>query len=499
MFKVLIVDDHLDQRELINYLMEKHRISWQVHEASNGKEALAVFSEHKFDLLITDIQMPFVSGIELVEQIRKNDLSIPTLFISGYEDFSYAKKAIDLQAVNYLLKPINPKEFHDQLDKLEQLIIKNKFIEKTHLYMEKQDVLIKILKGTPMNKLSEIQQKLTLPLLTKITYLLVIDFNEPKTERLEHFLRLHTNNSITFVRTSLSQVVCFLQVKDRKSALEKKELIYNQIQSEIQSEVTIELSEQIENQENIYTAYQQLIEKLNQKFYQKEANPLLLLELPTHNRETEQQLINQLKETIYHQDLKRLKHILYSLFNQFDSASIESPSIVRFFFGNLYRILVEVSEINPAELRSDIKVILESQEFKQIPISFEHLLSQINLRFINLNDTTNYYIRETKNYMMNHYQEELSLDTLAKNVHLAPKYLSKLFKSEENVGINQFLNEIRIEKAKELLLSFNYRVSDIGRLIGFNSQSYFIKSFQKYTGMTPDRFRKTKGGLDEFE
>lgn len=499
MFQVLIVDDHFDQRELITYLMEKHKTAWQVHEASNGKEALEVFSKHTFDLLITDIQMPFVSGIELAEQIRKKYTSIPILFISGYEDFTYAKKAIDLQAINYLLKPINPKEFHTQLDKLGQVITKNNFRKTNHLHMKQQDVLSKILKGIPLKKLPEIQQNIILPILTETTYLLTIDFNEYKSERLEHFLKIHTGRSTSFVRTSLSQFVYFLQVKDYKSALKKKEFIYNQIQSEIQTDVTIELSEQIEHQENIYTAYQQLIEKLNQKFYQKEANPKLLLELPTSNRVAEQKLINQLKETIYQQDVHQLEHILNSLFDKYENASIESPSIVRFFFGNLYRILVEVSELNPLELRSDIRIILEAQEFKQITVSFKHLLSQINLRFINLSDTTNYYIRETKNYMMNHYQEELSLDSLAKNVHLAPKYLSKLFKSEENIGITQFLNEIRMEKAKELLLSFNYKVSDISRLIGFNSQSYFIKSFQKYTGVTPDKFRKTKGFTDEIE
>ena len=499
MFQVLIVDDHLDQRELIHYLMEKHKVAWQIHEASNGKEALEVFSKHTFDLLITDIQMPFVSGIELAEQIRKNDTSIPILFISGYEDFAYAKKAIDLQAINYLLKPINPKEFHIQLDKLGQVIIKNKSRKTNHLHMKQQDILSKILKGIPLESLPELQRNIILPILTETTYLLTIDFNEHKSERLEHFMKIHTGHSTNFVRTSLLQLVCFLQVKDYKKALKEKEFIYKQIQSEIQTDVSIELSEQIVNQENIYTAYQQLIEKLNQKFYQKEANPKLLLGLPTNNREAEQKLIKQMKETIYQQDIKQLEHILYALLDQYDSASIESPSIVRFFFGNLYRILVEASEINRPELRKEIRVILEAQEFRQISLSFDHLLTQINLRFNNLSDTTNYYIRETKNYMMNHYQEELSLDSLAKNVHLAPKYLSKLFKDEENVGINQFLNEIRMEKAKELLLSFNYRVSDISRLVGFNSQSYFIKSFQKYNGMTPDRFRKTKGVSDDIE
>ena len=499
MFQALIVDDHFDQRELMTYLMGKHQVAWQVHEAANGKEALDVFSKHNFDLLITDIQMPFVSGIELVEQIRKNDTSIPILFISGYEDFTYAKKAIDLQAINYLLKPINPKEFHTQLDKLGQVITQNNFRELSHLQMEQQDILNNILKGTPLKKLPETQQKIILPILTETTYLLTIDFNEYKSERLEYFLKSHTDHSIHFARTSLSQLVCFLQVKDTPSALQKKESIYHQIQSELKTDVTIEISEKIEHHEQIYTAYQQLIEKLNQNFYQKEANPKLLLELPTNNRETEQKFIHQLKEIIHQQDITQLEDILNSLFDKYDSASIESPSMVRFFFGNLYRILVEVSEINPPQVRNDIKSILEAQEFRKIPVAFEPLLSQINQRFINLSDTTNYYIRETKNYIMNHYQEELSLDSLAKNVHLAPKYLSKLFKSEENIGITQFLNEIRMEKAKELLLSFNYKVSDISRLVGFNSHSYFIKSFQKYTGMTPDKFRKTKGFTDEIE
>jgi two-component system response regulator YesN len=148
------------------------------------------------------------------------------------------------------------------------------------------------------------------------------------------------------------------------------------------------------------------------------------------------------------------------------------------------------------EVRAGLELILEATTFEQIPKAFTKLLQLAQKRLNDLNKTTNEYVRETKNYMWNHYQEDLNLEILANNVHLAPKYLSDLFKREEKIGITKYLNELRMEKAKELLIHSHHRIREISQLVGFNSHSYFIKSFQKYTGVTPERFRKIKGKIE---
>ncbi|OTE88794.1 DNA-binding response regulator, partial [Escherichia coli] len=91
---------------------------WLIEEAKNGREAWQLFQKQPFDLIITDVKMPFMDGHALVARIKEAVPEIPVMFISGFEDFHYVKKAIQLQAVDYLLKPIDPDDFYEQINKI---------------------------------------------------------------------------------------------------------------------------------------------------------------------------------------------------------------------------------------------------------------------------------------------------------------------------------------------------------------------------------------------
>ncbi|WP_414840596.1 response regulator transcription factor [Enterococcus saccharolyticus] len=494
MYHVLIADDHFDQRELLCFLLEKHSEKWIVYEAINGKEALDIFSKHPIDLLITDVQMPFSTGIELAETLRIQHQQLPILFISGYDDFTYAKKAFDLQAVNYLLKPINPEEFYLQLDKLMKAIQKTQIEQQQQQRIGQQDLLIKLFSGVSFEQLGPKEQNMAFSLLKTVTYFLTIDSNHDEAAKLENFLQFYKENTI-IVRTSLTRFVYLLSTVTVQEAILKKRELLQQLQEHLGIEVTIEVSQRLQNPLEIYTIYEQHNEQITQKFYKKEKNIVLATKLPTKNIALEEKILNKIKKAIQQQNFELLQKRLSSLFSQYEQAASETPSIVKFFFATTYRTIVETVEINPKEVRSDLEKILDATSFIQIPKAFVKLLKLVEQRFNDLHTTTNEYVRETKNYMWNHYQEELNLEILANNVHLAPKYLSDLFKREEQIGITKYLNEIRMEKAKELLIHSHHRVREISQLVGFNSYSYFIKSFQKYTGVTPESFRKVKGQI----
>ncbi|HPI99489.1 MAG TPA: response regulator [Enterococcus sp.] len=495
MYHVLIADDHFDQRELLFFLLEKHSTQWIIHEAINGKEALDIFAKKQIDLLITDVQMPFTTGIELAETIRKKHQQLPILFISGYDDFTYAKKALDLQAVNYLLKPINPEEFYLQLDKLVTSIKKTKIEHTQQQRINQQDLLIKLFSGISFEQLTLEEQALAFPLLTKTTYLLTIDSNHDEAAKLENFLYLYVEDAV-LIRTSLTRFVYLLSVSTFHEAVLKKRELIQQLQKDLGIEVTLELSQRIHKALDIYQVYQQHNEQITKKFYQIDSHPTLEVALPTKDIVKEEKILNEIKNTIHLQDFEALQKQMRLLFSQYEQAASETPSIVKFFFATVYRTIVELVAISPMEVRTGLEKILEAATFEQIPKAFIKLLQLTQQRLNDLNKTTNEYVRETKNYMWNHYQEDLNLEILANNVHLAPKYLSDLFKREEKIGITKYLNELRMEKAKELLIHSHHRIHEISQLIGFNSHSYFIKSFQKYTGVTPERFRKIKGKIE---
>src|SRR5699024_10871916 len=111
MYKILIVDDESSEREGISFLIKKYEFPLKIVEASNGQEALDYVKEHHVDILFTDIKMPYMDGLELARNVYELYPDMSIIIFSAHDEFDYAKDAIEVRAVDYLLKPIDLDEF----------------------------------------------------------------------------------------------------------------------------------------------------------------------------------------------------------------------------------------------------------------------------------------------------------------------------------------------------------------------------------------------------
>ena len=137
MYTLLIADDETDERTLIRFLLNEFKNTFHILEAKNGREALLLLTDNHVDVLLSDIQMPFLNGIELVSQVKEKNPDIEVLFFSGYDDFSYVKAALSLKAVNYILKPVDPDEFHKLLTEIVDRLDSRKIeFSKSEKYIE---------------------------------------------------------------------------------------------------------------------------------------------------------------------------------------------------------------------------------------------------------------------------------------------------------------------------------------------------------------------------
>ena len=125
MYTYLIVDDEMIERKGIRMLLSRMNIRENILEASNGEEALEVFEKEKIDVLLTDINMPFMDGIELLSRIHEEYPGTETVIFSGYDEFSYAKKAISYGVSAYILKPVNPEEFEKVVGEITEKLAKS--------------------------------------------------------------------------------------------------------------------------------------------------------------------------------------------------------------------------------------------------------------------------------------------------------------------------------------------------------------------------------------
>lgn len=130
MYTYLIVDDEMIERKGIRMLLSRMNIRENILEASNGEEALEVFEKEKIDVLLTDINMPFMDGIELLSRIHEGHPETETVIFSGYDEFSYAKKAISYGVSAYILKPVNPEEFEKVIREITEKLDASQLEEK---------------------------------------------------------------------------------------------------------------------------------------------------------------------------------------------------------------------------------------------------------------------------------------------------------------------------------------------------------------------------------
>jgi YesN/AraC family two-component response regulator len=125
-YNMLIAEDEKNEYDLVVFLLQKLNLTeaFNVIHASNGKQALEIIKDTPVDVLLTDIEMPFVSGLDLAKEARERNSELPILFFSCYDNFSYAKTALSVGACNYMLKPLDPKEFESTMDSTLKLLDK---------------------------------------------------------------------------------------------------------------------------------------------------------------------------------------------------------------------------------------------------------------------------------------------------------------------------------------------------------------------------------------
>lgn len=163
MYTYLIVDDEMIERKGIRMLLSRMNIRENILEASNGEEALEVFEKEKIDVLLTDINMPFMDGIELLSRIHEEYPGTETVIFSGYDEFSYAKKAISYGVSAYILKPVNPEEFEKVVGEINEKLAKSEREEKRKdesMEFLREHLLYLMVNGQSRNAMQEKTQTL---------------------------------------------------------------------------------------------------------------------------------------------------------------------------------------------------------------------------------------------------------------------------------------------------------------------------------------------------
>jgi len=506
MYQILFVDDEAVERDVIRHLLSQKDFPLEFSEAANGKIALELLREKKFDILLTDVLMPFVDGLTLASEAQKLYPDIQLIFFSGHNDFNFVKKALSLHAINYILKPIDPDEFQNTILNVLSNIQANEKLsqaKKISFDITQNHILYKIINKTSIDSLKVRYPQLDFSFVYDCHRLILLqmerDYFGTAQDSTDHFaplddLQKYLSSHSYYINLNPSQSLILFDGPHHPlswyQSLADKLMLH--IQNDLHTRCRIAISKSFSAPEDIPLAYEDAERKLTENFFVSNIliDPNDSQPVPSDiYSENSDMLMKQLHMDIQFKDTVRLKQHITLLINTLRNR-MHSQIYCRFICTNVLKLLLDGF---PQDTRQKFdeyaKTISISVHMAPIESLLLHLTDELTAIFEVEQDSPKHALQQVKQYIHNHYPDDLSLDILAKKVYLSPQYLSALFIEQNGYGLNKYIKSVRMEKARDLLLNTDLSVKDISQRVGYSNLSYFCKSFATDFGMTPDRFR----------
>jgi two-component system, response regulator YesN len=519
-YKIFLVEDEVVTREGV-----RENVDWQAHgfefcgEAADGESALPLLQTTRPDVLITDIKMPFMDGLQLSKIVRERMPGVKIVILSGHDEFEFAQQAVNLGVTEYLLKPVTVKKLHQVLQKLAaQLDQEQKDQQTLKQYQAQIDenraalrerLLLKLIMGVigPTEAIEQ-GQLLGIDLIARC-YLVVI-LNTGLSDRSdqfdydEHQQVLHTitslveNNPDVFtLNKNWEDLVLLLKGSTPEYLEEDRDLLLTQINREVSKSryrLTIGSGSCKSHLTDISESF---IEAL-----------LSIHNLTGRNKNGVSPAVD--RSELLKIDKSAIENFLKcgtldefdSFFSDFIHPLVESALRSRLIKDYLFIDLVlaaaklvndlggEIEQVIP-ELDSIDTLLANISTIDQLrEQTYRILASVLALRDKLPGSPHTLIIYQAKKYIDSHYADpDLSLNSVAAQVNLSANHLSVVFSQETPQTFKEYLTEVRINKAKALLRTTSSSVAEIAYQVGYNDPHYFSAAFKKNTGLSPTEFR----------
>ena len=508
--KLFIADDEIDVREGIRYLLDWEKLGFFIcGEGKNGQNTLEQILKSHPDVVLLDIRMPKLSGLEVVKQAKERGFRGRFIILSGYSDFSYAQEAIRFGVTCYLTKPIDE-------DELEKAVL-----EARDSIQKEQETRKKLVQYRDRARESILQDVLC----GKANYDL-LDYHDIMLESSVYQAVIYTNYNQESFQTTWDfagimrlanrnhNSLDYIRMDNRNVIILKGEFALNRFQELVEHHISqpqkgspldslfLTYGRPVYSVDQIHTSYEDAELLMKRRFFcrfnqhvlgcgdlPKEAPVLSQSTVPediysqrisnyikSGNRHMLLETLDELKDALYHTDteISLLKHFLADIM-------IQVKSIITHTYGSM-----DIPFPNNAAIISTLEEKCYLYEILQFfTIQFEMAMNAIG------SPTKESVMDGILQYIRHNYQENLKLGTLAELFGYNSSYLGKVFSKAAGRNFNVYIDEVRIENSKKLLLDHDYKVYEISQLVGYTNVDYFHKKFKKYVGMSPAEYRKS--------
>ncbi len=525
MFKVLVVDDEKFAREKMKYLIDWEETEFEIVDyAKNGKEALAKYHELKPDLIITDILMPIMDGIELISKIREQDGKQKFIILSCHEDFRYAKQAIKMGVVDYLVKDIvNAEELYSVLKKVTLELAKD---PEPRLIKESLDIN----NQTNLQHKTAILKRLIFERVNKEEYEKIIKEQDFAIDVNQFSVMLLRINEEPYVGNDNELRIVIKSILDQFYG---GECIYNEKREFIilfnlpythSGYVYISESYEIANHiksfllrdknyralisiyhmkvtmENLSKVYQELVESIKHSLFIGVGEVVFTnTALPKVNPNAPKLLKEALEKlNLYLQDYKEEKVIetLKAIYED-RAAGFMEYNYVKHVNSQILNVLIENIKKCEIQYRDVFDVdyipidqLMQLDTVKEMIEWFCRIFSRV-IRKCKEKQTMSYgkRVNDAIKYINQYYFESINLSSISECIGVHKVYLCRLFKEETGYNLTDYVTKTRIEKAIEMMQQTQLKLYEIGEKVGFTDARQFSTSFKKVVGISPTEYR----------
>lgn len=501
MYKILIAEDSsLIRRGIISMIQWEQHNCTLAGEAENGKEALKMLESIKPDILLLDVKMPYIDGMKILDYISEQNISVLTIVISGYSNFEYVKHALHSNTIDYILKPIHEEELNHAIVRA---------CERINTSQKSQTVSEQTLQSHRLQSALEENAYST--------------FSDVFTSAGNHtcFWFASLQNKYNNYAFFIEKIILLNHPTLKTSLVERPD----RLDIIFYSELSDDYDESLKILQRLYTQADSILKNLlyigisslhpsdfiiSKACY--EAHKALCNKMlhPDHSILTYRQYSDReynMKD-VFQAELPLLDYIMSGdntnavlLCQNVINQHLSNPEVTLDEFcmllTELYCTLSKTGTSHMPELQQEISLLHNFDNLRSYDSTvylietFYQYCRQISTEILLRRTDIETSILEIKNYIEHHFCDSISLKTLESLFHINASYISVCFKKTIGTGINKYVRNLRLDYAKNLLETTNYKLSDISKKSGYTDYVHFSKEFKKHTGYSPSDYRTT--------
>ena len=529
MYKLIIADDEKIVIDSLKYIIEKNFNNIEIiATARSGREVIEKVDDAVPDIIFMDIRMPGINGLEAIKEIKSRHKQVVIIVLTAFDHFDFAKEAINLGVIEYLLKPVNRTKVVEVINKAIEIVKTEKEKRRIELELkEKMEYIVPILENGFIyslilfddNRNELLNYKQIFEIEENGGYVMTVEFgDEEKNGELENkigysvrsqhfypFLKdtINTLHKCIVGPVMLNRVVVFVptncdtdEFSARQEALSIAESLFQKLSNKLKCSFKIGIGRTYDNFELLPSSYEESLKALR---YLQSSGVMHYMDIPSRNPQMSQYPEHKEKtllQKVALGDAVESVNALNYIFDWLVSNYSNQPLKIKNKLLEIVFLVNHMAWEYGTDLESDeigfLEEMLSINDLTELKLwcrkRVESVAAQINsYQDYKIGDLT----RKAKEYIKANYSKPITLEDISREINVSPQYFSKLFKEETGENFIDYLTGIRIKIAKDLLEKSEMSIKEICYNIGYSDPNYFSRIFKKVVGVAPTEYKES--------